>query len=178
MTKMKQCLPWSMAYVPQALMCMLLAAVCAPGCGDATPPAGGIEVKPPLSLMLPHTIRIHPFTALRALEPGVRGLEVRIEALDAYQDTTKAFGTFRFELYAFKPYSSNPKGALIESWEVDLMNPRENVIRWDPITRSYVFKLGLNESVLAGRRLVLTAAFESPYSFNRLFAPEYEFVAQ
>jgi hypothetical protein len=167
-----------MAYTPLVVMCMLLAAACAPGCGDATPPAGGVEVKPPLSYMLPHEIRIHPFTGLRTLDKDFRGLEVRMEAMDAYQDTTKAFGTFRFELYAFKPYSSNPKGALIESWEVDLMNSRENVIRWDPITRSYVFRLGLNESVPAGRRLVLTAAFESPYSLNRLFAKEYEFVAQ
>jgi hypothetical protein len=175
---MKQCLPWSMAYMLPALMCSLLAAACAGGCADATPPPGGIEIKPPLSLMLPHTIRVHPFTGLRTLEAGVRGLDVRMEALDAYEDTTKAFGTFRFELYEFKPYSSNRKGALIESWEVDLMNSRENVIRWDPITRSYRFKLGLNESVPAGRRLVLAVSFESPYSFNRLFAPEYEFIAQ
>ena len=166
-----------MACVPLVVMCSLLAAWCVPGCGDPTP-AGGIEVKPPLSLMLPHTIRIHPFTGLRNLEKGVRGLEVRMEALDAYQDTTKAFGTFRFELYAFKAFSPNPKGVMIESWEVDLMNPRENIVRWDPITRSYVFRLGLNESVAAGRRLVLTAAFESPYAFNKLFAPDYEFVSQ
>jgi hypothetical protein len=41
-----------------------------------------------------------------------------------------------------------------------------------------VFKLELNASIPAGRRLILTAAFESPYSVNRLFAKEYEFVSQ
>ena len=173
-TKMKQCLPRSKACLPLAVMCCLLAAWCAPGCGDPAS-SGNIEVKPPLSLMLPRSIQIHPFTALRSQENSV---DVRLEAKDAYEDTTKAFGTFRFELYAFKAYSPNPKGALIASWEVDLMNPHENFVHWDAITRSYVFKLELNASIPAGRRLILTAAFESPYSVNRLFAKEYEFVSQ
>ena len=86
---------------------------------------GSIEVKPPLSLMLPHTVRIHPFTGVRTLDGNVRGLEVRIEALDAFEDATKAFGSFHFELFHFRPFSPEHKGELIESWEIDLMNPRE-----------------------------------------------------
>ncbi len=176
MTKMKRCRAWPMACVPLAVACCLLAATCAPGCGDPAPTGpGAIEVKPPLSLVLPHSIQIHPFTALRSKENVV---EVRLEAKDAFDDTTKAFGTFRFELYAFKPFAPNKKGAPIASWEVDLMNPHENFIQWDSITRSYLFKLELNASIPPGRRLVLTATFDSPYSFNRLFAKEYEFVAQ
>ncbi len=58
------------------------------------------------------------------------------------------------------------------------MNPRENLLHWDSITRSYVFKLRLNQSVETVKRLVLTAVFESPYDFKRLFAKEYEFANQ
>lgn len=148
------------------------------GCNQSVP-AGYVEIRPPLSLTLPHTIRIHPFTGLRVIDDqGQRGLEVRVEALDAYQDTAKAFGKFRFELHVFRPMSSDIKGARIESWEADITNARTNVVHWDPITRSYVFKLRLNDSIPTGRELVLTASFESPYSISRLFAADYRFVSQ
>lgn len=155
---------------------LLMSALC--GCSEK-PPAGYVEIRPPLSLTLPHTIRIHPFTGLREIgDHDQRGLEVRIEALDAYQDTSKAFGKLRFELYAFRSMSSDPKGNRIEAWEEDITSAKNNLVHWDPITRSYVFKLRLNESIQAGKELVLTATFESPYSISRLFAPDYRFVSQ
>jgi hypothetical protein len=151
----------------------------AAGCTGA-PATGPIDVPSPVNLLLPHAIRIHPFTGLRGLDASgkVRGLEVRMEALDAYQDSTKAFGTFHFELYHFKPFSGDRKGERIETWEVDLMNPRENIIHWDPITRAYIFKLQLYRAVPAGQRLVLTASFDSPFNKERLFAAEHEILAQ
>lgn len=137
----------------------------------AGPQAAAGKVPRPLDLLLPQSIRIHPFTSVKMLDEakGVRGLEVRVEALDAYQDAAKAFGEFRFELYSYRAFSSDHRGTLLTTWEESLASPRRNIARWDHITRSYVFKLQLYRSVPQGQRLVLVAYFSSPYT-ERLYA--------
>jgi hypothetical protein len=175
--KIRTCLPASMAAALLGMAIVWMSA-CASGCDD-TAPAGYVEIKPPLSFTLPHTISIHPFTSLRTIDNQGQRLEVRMEAKDAYQDTTKAFGKFRFELYSFKPISPNHKGELIDSWEEDITGGQTNLIHWDPITRSYVFRLVLSASIPPGRILVLTASFETPYSTSRLFPQDdYVFTSQ
>ncbi len=127
-------------------------------------------VPDPINLMLPQSIRIHPFTGTRDFDAtqGVRGLEVRIEALDAYQDSAKAFGVFRFELYKHREENPDGKGERISSWEVDLMGPQDNVIHWDKVHRNYLFKLKWDKPIPIGTRFMLSAVFESPYT-ERLF---------
>jgi len=149
------------------------------GCrGGAKPPAPTVQpIIGPLSLLLPKRVKIHPFTGTRTFEEhgGVKGIIVRIQLMDSYDDPIKGFGDFRFELYEFRPYSQNPKGKKIAIWEESLMQPKKNLLHWDKITRAYKFKLQRNSEMPQGNKYVLVAVFSSPYS-ERLFA-ERQFAA-
>ncbi len=159
---------------------LLVVAVC--GC-ELPPPTApqtlvSQPVPSPVNLLLPQKIRIHSFTRTGELGEdgdGVRGIDVRIQAMDAYDDATKAFGKFRFELFRFRPNSSDPKGPRLAVWTVDVGRFEENRRHWNSIMRTYQFKLGWDEPVPVGQKLVLTATFDSPFS-NRLFH-EYVFVS-
>jgi len=128
-------------------------------------------VPEPVDLLLPHSLRIHPFTGTRTFDEtgGVRGIEVRLEALDAFGDSTKAFGDFRFELYAYHPDQPDHRGRQINIWDISLSEPRSNAIHWDKVHRNYLFKLRWDEPMQVGRRFVLGAVFTSPFT-DRLFA--------
>lgn len=129
------------------------------------------EITGPLSLLLPKKVKIHPFTGTKTFEEhgGVPGIVVRIQLMDSYEDPTKAFGNFRFEIYEFRPHSQNPKGKKIDTWEESLMQPKKNLLHWDKITRAYKFKLRQNHQIVPGQKYVLVAVFSSQYS-DRLFA--------
>jgi hypothetical protein len=136
----------------------------------AKPVATG-PVPYPITLMLPKTISIHPFTGMRTFEDtgGTKGIDVRIEAKDSYGDTTRAFGDFRFELYTFRPNNLDPKDAKLATWDVPLTDPDTNLLHWDSITRTYQFRLEWSRPVTPGQQFVLVAVFSSPYT-ERTFA--------
>jgi hypothetical protein len=129
------------------------------------------KVPSPINLLLPQRIHIHPFTGMKTFDAagGVKGIDVRVEALDAYGDATKAFGDFRFELYAFRPQNPDPKGRLIASWSEPLLDPKVNALHWWNVSRTYVFKLQCEQPIAIGQQYVLLATFSSPYS-DRKFA--------
>ena len=128
------------------------------------------KIPRPHDLLLPQRIRIHPFTAMRMLEDrDVRGVEARIEALDAFGDPTKAFGDVRFELYAYRANSPDNKGKCLNVWQVSINDPVSNMAHWDRVMRAYLFKLELTKQSEQAPRYVLVAVFASPYT-KRLFA--------
>ncbi len=137
------------------------AAVALAGCrgGEALQ---GPAPATPFKAMLPAQVRIHPFTSTRGFAQGggVTGIDARVVALDAFGDETKAFGTFRFELYAFAPRQADPRGARLYVWRQDLGEPQLNAAQWDNISRSYRFELRWDEPIPAGQKLVLVAVFE------------------
>ncbi len=158
----KLCVAW--------LAVSLLAAGCNQGAWNFGT-KGRVEDTPqsvphPVDLLLPQTIRVHPFTGTRTFDEagGIRGIDVRIEAVDAYGDATKAFGTFRFEMYHFVPNSLDPKGQRIATWTEDLLQPRKNVLHWDKITRTYQFRLQWDQAIPVGKKFVLLAYFTSPFT--------------
>lgn len=130
-----------------------------------------IPLPSPIDLLLPTRIRIHPFTGIRQLseKSNDMGLDVRVEALDAYEDTTKAYGSFRFELYNHIPNEVDPKGGQLATWEVPLTNPKINISHWRKIDRNYQFKLRWGHGLGVGQRYVLVVVFASSYT-ERLFA--------
>jgi hypothetical protein len=130
------------------------------------PMAASQPVGQTLGLLLPQKIRIHPFTGTRTFsqQGGIKGFDVRIEATDAFGDATKAIGSFRFELYSFKGDSADPKGQRLAVWNIDVGDFDSNRSYWNGITRTYQFKLGWDEPVPVGRKLVLVAVFQSPYT--------------
>jgi len=177
----KQPLPFQ---APASLLAALLAVVSAgcdgekfglrapwstPSARDANSPS--MQVPEPIHLLLPQAIRIHPFTGTRIFDEagGIRGIDVRIEAIDAYGDSTKAFGRFHFALHEYRPGKPDPKGRRIATWEEDLLEPKKNLIHWDNITRAYKFKLQWYRPIPVGSRFILVASFSSPFT-ERKFA--------
>ena len=158
-----------------ALMIVMLAAtVSCGGCwnkADVNTAQTDQPVPEPINLLLPKSVRIHPFTGTRSFDEagGIRGIDVRIEAVDHYGDPTKAFGQMRFELFRFKPNSTDPKGKRIAVWEESTIAPKKNLVHWDKITRTYEFKLQWDSPIPVGRKFVLQAVFTSPFT-ERMFA--------
>ena len=127
-----------------------------------------IDVPQPVNLLLPKSINIHPFTKTRTFDQsgGIRGVDVRVEAYNAFREATKAFGSFRFEVYTFKSNSLEPRGELRGIWEVEpsLLDPRENLRYWNRSQQMYEFKLQWNQPIPVGRKFVLVAVFTSPFT--------------
>jgi len=162
-----------------AVMAMTVVA----GCGDGKfgfgssgnpmiatrPEPADVKVPTPLHLLLPKAIRIHPFTGTRTFDEagGVKGIDVRVEALDAYGDATKAFGKFQFALYQHKADSPSPRGAQVATWEEDLLSAEKNLVHWDSITRAYAFKLQWYKAIPVGQKFVLAIDFSSPFTPRR-----------
>jgi len=150
-----------------------LAAMTLPACqGFLSPRTPTSQPVPyPVSLMLPKSIGIHPFTGMRVFDEagGIKGIDVRIEVKDAYDDTTRAFGDFRFELYTFRANDIDPKGVKIASWDVPLTDPKANRLHWDNITRTYKFRLQWGQAIAVGDRFVLLVTFSSPFT-ERVFS--------
>ncbi len=145
---------------------------------DRDSPHQRIPVPFPLDALLPTQITIHPYTGMRTFDENDRpvGFEVRIKALDRYDDPTKAFGEFLFILYAYRPQSENPRGARLGLWREQLMDPNKNQLHWDPITQSYKFNLSHRGRLLTGHRYVLEVYFTSPFTerltTKRVFAAD------
>ena len=139
--------------------------------------ASDAELRKAMEHVLPHSISIHPFTGTRTFDEkgGIRGIDVRIEVSDAYGDPTKAFGDFRFEMFAFVPDSPNPRGQRIAMWEESLRQDDKNILHWDKITHTYQFKLRWDNPITVGKKFVMTATYSSPYT-PRLF-DEHVFIA-
>jgi hypothetical protein len=137
--------------------------------GEAQGPKGPVPY--PIILTLPKEIAIHPFTGIRVFDEagGIKGVDVRIQAFDASGDSTKAFGDFRFELYAFRANSLDPRGARLATWEVPVADPKTNALHWDSITRAYKFKLQWEQPIPVGQQYVLAAVFSSAFT-ERLMA--------
>lgn len=137
----------------------------------ARPEPADVKVPSPLHLMLPKAIRIHPFTGTRTFDEagGVKGIDVRVEALDAYGDATKAFGKFHFALYQHQSNSPSPRGPQVATWEEDLLSPEKNLVHWDSITRAYAFKLQWYKAIPVGQKFILAVDFSSPFTPRRFF---------
>ena len=135
-----------------------------------------VKVPYPISLMLPKSIHIHPFTGTRTFDKagGVRGIEVRVTPRDDYGDPTKAFGTFRFELYEYRSNDAHSRGPRKAYWNVSVADREKNRIHWD-VSLTYKFRLRWDQGIPVGKRFILEVTFTSPYS-ERLFT-ERQFVA-
>jgi hypothetical protein len=132
------------------LAAVLLIAIWAGGCEKhpyAVEPgateSATADASEQVDLLLPRTIEILPFTKPASFDDDAipDGIEAVIRPLDAFGDQTKAVGRFRFELYAFKPASSDHRGDRLGMWEVDLSDRAAQTDHWDRITRTYRFHL-------------------------------------
>jgi hypothetical protein len=154
------------------------------GCGSGGLRAKGgasdalVKVPEPIHRLLPRSLSFHPFTEARTFAGagGIKGFEVRIWALDHSGDATKAFGVFRFEMFAHRAHQADRKGDRIVAWQrIDLTDYDDNLVHWNHTSRAYVFNLKWDRPLPVGQKFVLRATFDSPFT-ERLFA-EHVFTA-
>ena len=140
--------------------------------GPTPPRAASQPVPSPINLLLPRSINFQGWTGgPRALDSSgpARGIEAHVAAKDSFGHAAKAFGDFRFELYEFRANSTDPRGDRLAVWDVSASDPRVNRDHWNEVHRVYEFRLGLDQPLPIGTRLVLVAVFSSPFT-ERLFA--------
>lgn len=103
----------------------------------------------------PDTLRIHPLTRLVPGTPAV--VETRLEFTDQFGDITKTAGTVDLELLA-------PGNRSLGRWTFDLSAPAANKAFWDPITRTYLFRLNIPDApeLKSGQTLKLNAETSFP----------------
>jgi hypothetical protein len=106
---------------------------------------------------VPVVMRVHPFTAFSLdAASGPPVLEVRIELLDRVGDVTKGVGDFRFELYGLHEKASQQgEEERLFQWDASMNTVDENQQHYDPITRTYGFRLKLAAAPPGGQKLKL-----------------------
>ncbi|MFK7959689.1 MAG: hypothetical protein AB8G96_04120 [Phycisphaerales bacterium] len=94
----------------------------------------------------PESVRIYPLTRVVHDESSDRWyVEARIEFLDELGDSSKACGTL--ELAIFDEPSSGGRTP-IDSWTTDLRTVPLNARSYDPVTRTYLYKLDVPSDIL------------------------------
>jgi len=112
------------------------------------------------------SMRIHPLTRVMT-KPSTDGasriIEARLEFSDPFGDTTKAFGELQFALYA-RPASGVGAGSespLLIKWEPEFSRIRVNATHFDSVTRTYLFRLEIEDDLHLPSECVLEAHVRS-----------------
>ncbi|HWL92240.1 MAG TPA: hypothetical protein VNT79_01785 [Phycisphaerae bacterium] len=125
----------------------------------------------------PRDIKVLPFTKPRSFDMKddiPDGIAVSLRPLDAMNDPIKAYGTFMFELYAYRPASGDRKGQWLQTWTQPVLDLDDQKKFWERVTSTYEFQLTWEGQPLQPQqKYLLVASFQAPGS-DRLF-DEYEF---
>lgn len=116
--------------------------------GCENPVAPYFSSSPPQDFAI-QRVRISALTDFVVSEGDSQKSEIKTfaELLDAYDSQLKKLCVFRFELYDYKPLSSNPRGKRLVIWpDYDLTDPTDNNQHWKDYLRSYEFYLPLGFS--------------------------------
>jgi len=95
----------------------------------------------------PVKVEINPLTGFVKTEnsPQPSGMNIFVNLLDSTGSQIKSPAVFRFELYRYTRYSSEPKGQRIHIWpDIDLTDQAENSASWKDFLRAYEFDLDLH----------------------------------
>ncbi len=124
---------------------VLVAAGCATGTGRAASGGGGSVVNPGQRSntgwpFWPQRMRIHPLSQfVKDRQTGNFLLEARIEFIDPYGHTCKAYGEVVIALHDANPSHFDAKE--IGSWAEDLTDLEQNQVFFDDVTDTYLFRL-------------------------------------
>lgn len=116
--------------------------------GDASAASSSAQRDPGAAWPFwPTSMRFHPLT--RAVHEGSANelvIEARIEFLDSDGETSKAAGQLTLQLYADVQSPSGPDA--LRTWNQDLRDLSINRQRYDDITRTYLFRLEMDQTEL------------------------------
>ncbi|MCA9254415.1 MAG: hypothetical protein KDA33_02205 [Phycisphaerales bacterium] len=153
-----------------------LASNAACGRGEISDTGEGPTKEQLVEYYSPATIQILPFTKVRSFDDDIvpDGLAVSLRPLDGAGDPVKAYGSFLFELYAFRPATATHRGERLQSWTQTIRTPEDQRTFWERVTSTYEFQLAWEGNPLPNnQKYLLSASFEAPGA-ERLF-DEYEF---
>lgn len=113
-----------------ATLCVLLA-----GCGGLRGLQGPVAEGP--FAFAPSSMRIYPLTHTERGEDGRTWVILHLELKDRWGDSAKGLGLLRVML--FRPVAGPNPGLEEQSavWSIDLSDPGENQLRFEPATRTY-----------------------------------------
>lgn len=104
------------------------------------------------------SFRVYPSTRF-IRESGRAILEARFELYDEMGDPVKAAGTFQIELYSIDESLGNAPQRLLYTWSADTLTLDQQREHYDPITRGYLFRLGVDNLKAARQATLLKVAF-------------------
>lgn len=123
-----------------------------------------------LSLMLPESIRIQPFTKVASFNEDEvpDGILAIVRPLDQFGDPAKAAGIFFFELWTYVEASGERKGERLEFWEKTIDSADDIQLHWTP-AQMYEFQLAWTKGagvVQPGRKYVFSVGYRTPWDTN------------
>ena len=135
---------------------MLVLATAAGGCaesGGTGSPAMPLVTGdgPPVWPFWPMRMRLHPLSRLVTNpETGETVIEVRIELFDDTGDTVKGIGLVRINLHEIPlPEGGGSVSEMpVATWNRDLRDLELNELHFDDVTRTYLFRLEVDEAQL------------------------------
>ncbi len=110
----------------------------------------------------PAAARVYPSTRFARFAEGTM-LEARIELLDEMGDSIKGAGEFRLELFApavgRAAEEGRDPGRRLYTWETPLHTLAQQRQFYDPVTRTYQFRLRMDVPSHAGSEALLRVTF-------------------
>lgn len=107
---------------------------------------------------MPVAMRVYPATRY-ATEGDRPVLDARIELFDQMNDSIKGVGRFRFELFAGDDRTAAQLARRLYRWDVDLLSLAQQRQYYDPVTRSYQFRLRIDDLSIARKATLLEVTF-------------------
>ncbi len=144
-----------------AAMVLLVALGCE---SKGRPPV--VAVPPPQSqtssiiprVWTPRPIRMRVYPATRFVKgQGRLILDAMIELSDEMGDPVKGAGEFRLQLIDQQRASESPIGKTLYAWQIAVSSIEDQKRTYDRITRTYRFRLQLEERTVPSRRCLLRA---------------------
>jgi hypothetical protein len=133
-----------------------------------------------LSLMLPRSIKIQPFTKIKSFNQDEipDGILAVVRAYDKFGDPVKASGLWYFELWTYVNASGERKGERLALWESNASTAEEVRLYW---TRAEMLEFQLAwtsgiENLKPGSKYVFTARYRAPW--DETFQDEYVLTAE
>lgn len=133
-------------------------------------PSDGAERRGDRWPFAPASMRISPFTAIRA-SAGVEGaeLDLKVELLDQVGDSTKGLGEFRFELYQAGAEERIGHRSPLYAWRASIGTVARNQTHYNSTLRTYDFRLAMSALPEADAALRVIASY-TPRRGDRITA--------
>ncbi|MFW6059390.1 MAG: hypothetical protein ACODAQ_04370 [Phycisphaeraceae bacterium] len=154
------------------LVALLGGALLAGACGGCEF-KGGPDVAAPSGMEdywrpVPVAMRIAPSTRFVRGQDGAI-LDARIELTDQMEDSVKSAGIARFDLFA-SDQGGQVLGRRLYHWNVTMRTLAAQREHFDPVTRTYLFRLQLDDEVATDEPAVLRVTFTRAIDGQRLQA--------